>query len=97
MENPELIRAYADFIGNSALALFLALIPFAVAFGLYFSTRSEWEDVKLRKEFAKLKELFDSVERQTDHQFDALTSLNLEVIRLKGKIGLKDEDNNEQN
>ena len=95
MENPELVRAYADFIGNSALALFLALIPFAVVIGVYYASRSEWEDVKLRKEFAKLKELFDSVERQTEHQFDALMALKLEVLHLKGKIELKDEDKNE--
>ena len=96
MENPELIRAYADFIGSSMLALFFALIPFAIVFGVYYFCRSEWEDDSLRKEFVKLKELFDSVERQTDYQFDALLSLLKDVKTLQEKIGLKDEDNNEQ-
>ena len=94
MNDPEMIRAYADFIGGSAQALFLFLLPICVAFGVYWAFRNDSEERELRKEFEKLKELFESVERQTDYQYDALLSLLKDVKTLQEKVELKNEDDN---
>lgn len=92
MTDHEMIRAYADFIGESAFALFLFLLPICVAFGVYWAFRNDSEERELRKEFEKLKELFDSVERQTDYQYDALLSLLKDVKTLQEKVGVSDEE-----
>ena len=84
MNDPELIKAYGIFIIAIAISICVVLIPITVAIANYFSDKEDIAEYvnnlaehirKLEDRLSKDEELFKSVERQTEHQFDAIIAL----------------------
>lgn len=103
MNDPELIRAYGVFIIAIAVSICVALIPITVAIANYFNDKEDTAEYvrelaerirRLDDRQDKIEELFESVEKQTDYQFDALLSLLKDVKTVQEKVELKNEDDN---
>ena len=103
MNDPEMINAYSGFVFVIAFSILIVLSPIAVIVANYYDGKGDLAEYvrelaerirRLDDRQDKIEELFESVEKQTDHQFDALLSLLKDVKTLQEKVELKNEDDN---
>ena len=101
MNDPELVHAYGVFIIAIAVSVCIVLVPIAASISHYFTDKEDTAEYvrelaerirRLDDRLSKDEELFESVERQTDHQFDALLNLLKNVKTLQEKVGVNDEE-----